>query len=125
MGRGVIQDVSAKIVTTFSQNLEAMLSGAPAQAAPAQPAPAGPLRHPPGPPRPERPPRARSRPLRSPRRRRRAQVPAPAEESALPVGRIVGSVVAERLRDPKASGVGGLAAARGCQAVPESVASGP
>src|SRR3954452_10728713 len=27
MGRGVIQDVSAKIVTTFSQNLEAMLSG--------------------------------------------------------------------------------------------------
>src|SRR3954468_12009996 len=27
MGRGVIQDVSAKIVTTFSQNLEAMLAG--------------------------------------------------------------------------------------------------
>jgi hypothetical protein len=27
MGRGVIQDVSAKIVSTFSQNLEAMLAG--------------------------------------------------------------------------------------------------
>src|SRR5215210_379115 len=39
MGRGVIQDVSAKIVTTFSQNLEAMLSG---RGTPAEvPAPAG------------------------------------------------------------------------------------
>src|SRR4051794_35333736 len=37
MGRGVIQDVSAKIVTTFSQNLEAMLSG---RGAAAEPAPA-------------------------------------------------------------------------------------
>jgi uncharacterized protein len=50
MGRGVIQDVSAKIVSTFSQNLEAMLGGdgAAAQepaaatqpAAPASPEPA-------------------------------------------------------------------------------------
>src|ERR687886_1024942 len=38
MGRGVIQDVSAKIVSTFAQNLEAMLAGrgaaAPEAAAP-------------------------------------------------------------------------------------------
>ena len=32
MGRGVIQDVSAKIVSTFAENLEKMLSGAPAPA---------------------------------------------------------------------------------------------
>src|SRR4051794_41487467 len=36
MGRGVIQDVSAKIVSTFAQNLETMLSGG---AAPAEPEP--------------------------------------------------------------------------------------
>src|SRR3954454_6509053 len=35
MGRGVIQDVSAKIVNTFSDNLEAMLSGRGAAAEPA------------------------------------------------------------------------------------------
>src|SRR4051812_457606 len=33
MGRGVIQDVSAKLVSTFSQNLETMLSGGGAAAA--------------------------------------------------------------------------------------------
>src|SRR3954449_12190181 len=32
MGRGVIQDVSAKIVSTFAQNLETMLAGGPAPA---------------------------------------------------------------------------------------------
>src|ERR1700742_3849765 len=37
MGRGVIQDVSAKIVTTFAQNLESMLSGTAAEAAAAAP----------------------------------------------------------------------------------------
>src|SRR3954471_15073800 len=41
MGRGVIQDVSGKIVSTFADNLETMLAGgpAPAEAAPAAPAP--------------------------------------------------------------------------------------
>src|SRR5919108_307043 len=41
MGRGVIQDVSAKIVSTFAQNLETMLSGGPPaeKAAPAAPVP--------------------------------------------------------------------------------------
>jgi carbon monoxide dehydrogenase subunit G len=135
MGRGVIQDVSAKIVSTFAQNLEAMLSrpaeAAPAAAGAAQPAaepepqatgpeaaptpqatgaeagggpeaaaattaaeqaePAAPKAPPPPPaPPPPRP------------------VPAPAEESALPVGQIVGSVLLGRLRDPKV--LGGLAA---------------
>src|SRR4051812_531651 len=37
MGRGVIQDVSAKIVTTFSQNLEAMLAGGGGAAEPSEP----------------------------------------------------------------------------------------
>jgi hypothetical protein len=35
MGRGVIQDVSAKIVTTFSENLERMLGGGEPEAEPA------------------------------------------------------------------------------------------
>src|ERR671932_179113 len=41
MGRGVIQDVSAKIVSTFSQNLEAMLAGGGAAAPEAAAAPGG------------------------------------------------------------------------------------
>jgi hypothetical protein len=137
MGRGVIQDVSAKLVSTFAQNLETMLGGdgaaaepatAPAAApaataaepqatgpeAPAAPAPAAvtgveagggpeaavptaPL--PPGtagaptPPPPPRPPSA------------------PAEESSLPIGQIVGSVLLGRLKDPKVLGAIGASAA--------------
>jgi uncharacterized protein len=130
MGRGVIQDVSAKIVTTFSENLEQMLGGGPeaepvaeAQAiapeappaeavaadAPATGAEAGggpeaaaaTAPPPPGtvgaptPPAPPPPPR-----------------PQPAEESALPVGQIVGSVLVERLKDPKVLGaIGAFAVA--------------
>jgi carbon monoxide dehydrogenase subunit G len=123
MGRGVIQDVSAKIVSTFSQNLETMLSGrgaesaaAPAQpaaapaatsatgaaAAPAAPAPETPV----GDGAPAGAPAASTQP---PAAATTPPPPAPAEESALPVGQIVGSVLAERLRDPKV--LGGLAAA--------------
>jgi carbon monoxide dehydrogenase subunit G len=129
MGRGVIQDVSAKIVTTFSQNLEQMLGGgapaaepapepqatgpeappaeAAAAAAPATGAEAGggpeaaaaTAPPPPGtvgaptPPPPPAPPR-----------------PQPAEESALPVGQIVGSVLVARLKDPKVLGAIGASA---------------
>jgi uncharacterized protein len=141
MGRGVIQDVSAKIVSTFAQNLETMLSGgaaaepetvpvtepAPepqatgAEAPPAPPAPPEPAvttgaeagggpeaaaataPPPPGtvgapaPPPPPAPPRP--------------QPPsAPAEESALPVGQIVGSVLVSRLKDPKVLGAIGASA---------------
>src|SRR4051794_8906032 len=39
MGRGVIQDVSAKLVSTFAQNLETMLSGGGAAAAKPEPEP--------------------------------------------------------------------------------------
>ena len=133
MGRGVIQDVSAKIVTTFSENLEQMLRGggpaaepapepqatgpeappaeaeAEAAAAPATGAEAGggpeaaaaTAPPPPGtaaaptPPPPSPPPR-----------------PQPAEESALPVGQIVGSVLVARLKDPKVLGaIGAFAVA--------------
>src|SRR3954468_22767820 len=132
MGRGVIQDVSAKIVSTFAQNLETMLSGggtaaaepATAAATPADPEPQGTgpeappapdaaaatgaeagggpeaaaatappppgtvgAPTPPTPPTPPPPPR-----------------PQPAEESALPVGQIVGSVLVSRLKDPKVLG---------------------
>src|SRR3954468_2873275 len=37
MGRGVIQDVSAKLVSTFAQNLEAMLAGGGGAAEPSEP----------------------------------------------------------------------------------------
>jgi carbon monoxide dehydrogenase subunit G len=148
MGRGVIQDVSAKIVSTFSQNLETMLSGggpaaeepvtavadtpasAPASAGASEPQATGPEAPPepvtaaatgaeagggpeaaaatappppgtvgaPTPPPPAAPPRP--------------QTPAaPAEESSLPVGQIVGSVLLERLKDPKVLGAIGASAA--------------
>lgn len=70
MGRGVIEDVSGRIVETFAQNLAAMLAPESARAATA------------------------SEPA----------APEPAEEAALPVGRIVGSVIATRLRDPRVAG---------------------
>src|SRR4051794_22656124 len=143
MGRGVIQDVSAKIVSTFAQNLETMLAGGPApaeaEAPAAEPQATGPEAPPapaaaattgaeaggraPGapaaPPPPPRAPRAPApRPPRPPRGAPRAPPPpppprppppppparAPAEESALPVGQIVGSVLVSRLKDPKVLG---------------------
>jgi uncharacterized protein len=122
MGRGVIQDVSAKIVDTFSENLAAMLSGRGAPAAAAAPAPSQAAPPPPGsaqtplpgsehspaqggatgdaegtPPPPGEPSAATPPPT-----------PAPAQESSLPVGKIVGSVVVERLKDPRV--IGGLIA---------------
>jgi carbon monoxide dehydrogenase subunit G len=128
MGRGVIQDVSAKIVSTFAQNLETMLSGgapaeeaAPApQAAPAEaPAAAEPAAA--GAPAaaspqatgaeagggPEAAPATAPPP---PPAAPRPQPPAaPAEESSLPVGQIVGSVLVGRLKDPKVlGGIAGL-----------------
>src|SRR4051812_9403415 len=133
MGRGVIQDVSAKIVSTFSQNLETMLSGgaaepaaAPAPQATGPEAPAAPdaaaatgaeagggpeaaaatASPPPGTaaaPAPPTPPPAAAPPRPQP-------ASAPAEESALPVGQIVGSVLAARLKDPKVLGAIGASA---------------
>lgn len=139
MGRGIIQDVSAKLVSTFARNLEAMLSGAEPEAAAAPAAAAAPVA-------------AQGTPAGTPAAAQAAGAaqqtggpiaasapstggpaaaasatasngqgqqaaagtpprPAPAApaESALPVGQIVGSVLAARLRDPKV--LGGLAAA--------------
>jgi len=150
MGRGVIQDVSAKLVSTFAQNLEQMLSGGagttadaappaagppvgdaaavapaasstpasdappvtaaapePAPAAPATGAEAGggpesaPATAPP-------PPAAAATPPPPPPPR---PAPAPAEDAALPVGSIIGSVLLSRLKDPKVLGGIGAAAA--------------
>src|SRR5215218_1207239 len=134
MGRGVIQDVSAKIVSTFSDNLEAMLSGrgaaagdaavagtgapaaagagpgaaaatgsAPAAGADETATPVGDGAAAGAPPASTEPPA----PASTPPTPARGAVQ-PAEESALPIGQIVGSVLAERLRDPKV--LGGLAA---------------
>jgi carbon monoxide dehydrogenase subunit G len=120
MGRGVIQDVSAKIVSTFSDNLEAMLSGRPAAAPAAAPVAAATGAEAGGGPEVVTPVgdgAAVGAPAASTQPPSPANTPptaatgaaAPAEESALPVGQIVGSVLAERLRDPKV--LGGLAAA--------------
>jgi carbon monoxide dehydrogenase subunit G len=135
MGRGVIQDVSAKIITTFSQNLEAMLSGRGAQPAAATAgagagtatsagaegsagapteaaagAPQAPTETPVGDGAAAGAPAASTQPpAAEPTPPTPAQVPAQQDsEAALPVGQIVGSVVAERLRDPKV--LGGLVA---------------
>jgi uncharacterized protein len=74
MGRGVIEDVSGRIVERFAQNLAAMLAPESARAA-AAPESAAP----------------------------EPAAPEP-EEAALPVGPIVGSVIATRLRDPRVAG---------------------
>jgi carbon monoxide dehydrogenase subunit G len=141
MGRGVIQDVSAKIVTTFSQNLEAMLAGG---GAAAEPAPAATTAAPASEPEPqasgpEAPPASDAAPAAvtgaeagggpeaaaatappppgtvgaptPPPPPRPAAPPAPVEESSLPVGQIVGSVLLGRLKDPKVLGAIGASAA--------------
>jgi carbon monoxide dehydrogenase subunit G len=107
MGRGVIQDVSARIVDTFSANLAEMLGSgqaAEAAAAPSAPSPAAEAdgtgdgetqaaatatatAEAPPRPAPAPPPAAASPPSQ--------------EGEALPIGSIVGSVAAQRLRDPK------------------------
>ena len=104
MGRGVIADVSARLVQTFAGNLAEMLEGGTADASSngvrrREPEPA-PRRVPP---RPRRPPTRRRLRRRRPARRPRAEPRTPApEEAGLPVGELVASVVAGRLSDPKA-----------------------
>jgi carbon monoxide dehydrogenase subunit G len=80
MGRGVIGDVSAKMISTFADNLAAMLSGARV----GEPVAAGVSGNggSAAPPAPEPPPAA--------------------EEESLPLGDIAGAVVAGRLQDPRA-----------------------
>jgi carbon monoxide dehydrogenase subunit G len=101
MGRGVINDVSARILDTFAANLATMLAGEEAPAPAAEPAPAGAAEVPP--------PSATGVPGAEPAA---AAPPPPArdEEAGLPIVRIVGSVVVGRLRDPRvAAAVAGSA----------------
>jgi uncharacterized protein len=122
MGRGIIQDVSARIIDTFSDNLQKMLSGepapaeAPAAAASGAPAagaaePVAPVEGPPAagaaaagqPGAAAPPPTAEAPPSQAP--------PAGEDEAALPVLDIVGPVIAKRLRDPKVlAGIGAVLA---------------
>src|SRR4051812_28245289 len=136
MGRGVIQDVSAKLVSTFAQNLETMLAGGGAAAEPApaaaaaaaEPVAAAPepqATGPEAPPAPDAaaatgaeagggpeaaaatappPPGTLGAPTPPPPPPRPPAPLAPAEESSLPIGQIVGSVLLARLKDPKVLG---------------------
>jgi uncharacterized protein len=126
MGRGVIQDVSAKIIDTFAANLAAMLgaggqpvaAGGPPPPSEAAPPPPGaaqtPLpgsEHSPAPGGASGAPAAPAQPATGAAAaapRPTPPAPAPATESSLPVGKIVGSVLAARLKDPRV--IGGLAA---------------
>jgi uncharacterized protein len=106
MGRGIIQDVSARIIDTFSENLQAMLSGDGAAAEPEAAAPAAAPADG-APPQPEAeaaatPPPASEAPPR--------EAPAAGDgDEAFPVLDIVGPVIARRLRDPRF--IAGLVAA--------------
>jgi uncharacterized protein len=82
MGQGVLQDVSGRLVQTFAQNLAAMLEGA---EAPAPEAPAAPPEETTG--------TTRDAPPAAPPRE-------PAD--ALNLGSLGGTVIAERLRNPRA-----------------------
>jgi hypothetical protein len=115
MGRGVIQDVSGRIVDTFSANLAQMLSGPQAE----QPAAAAEAPEP----APAAEPASESQSNGAAQAEEQAATatataeapraqpspppgPAPGSdgaraEEALPIGSFVGSVAAQRLRDPK------------------------
>ena len=100
MGRGIIQDVSARIIDQFSENLAAMLTG-PGEAAEAAPEPepaaaapssgnGAPSAATSAPPRPE-----------SPKEAPKQQAPPKAAEAELSAASLAGAVVAGRLQDLK------------------------
>ena len=82
MGQGVIADVAGRLVETFAENLAAMLAPAPTPAPASDPQAGSPA-----------PPALASTPTPSP-------TPA-VPHSSLPVGRIVASVIAGRLANPR------------------------
>ena len=108
MGRGVIADVSARLVQTFAGNLAEMLEGGgTAEASPngvaaavPEPAMAGAAASASAPAATADPATA-APPASGPTPRAEPRTPAP-EEDGLPVGELVASVVAGRLSDPKA-----------------------
>jgi carbon monoxide dehydrogenase subunit G len=75
MGQGVIKDVAATLTDTFAHNLAALVEGAGQPTLEAEAVPP------------------------------RAEQPPPAEEPALPAGKIAASVIAGRLRDPRVQAV--------------------
>ncbi|ADB51451.1 SRPBCC family protein [Conexibacter woesei] len=79
MGRGVVTDVSARLVETFAGNLAAMLEGAAAAEEPAA---------------------AVTEPGGAARRAERAAGAEPAVEESLPIGKLAAGAIAARLRDP-------------------------
>jgi uncharacterized protein len=101
MGRGIIEDVSARIIDTFSDNLEAMLAGGGEAAAAAEgPAEAAAAEGAAGEPEPATtaapgPPPAAEAPPRP------APAAAPAEDEGFPLIGVVGPVIGKRLRDPR------------------------
>lgn len=106
MGGGVIQDVSARIVDTFAQNLAAMLAGGKSAAVETPAAPAGGESATSAPaPSADEPPEAgdegEPKPSAGPTQPTPPRgAPAPDQEASLPVL----SIVAGRLRDPRAMG---------------------
>jgi len=112
MGRGVIADVSARLVQTFAGNLAAMLEGGKADAssngvaaAVPEPALAGTTASASAPaatadPATAAPPAAGPTPRAEPPRT------APTEDAGLPVGELIASVVAGRLADPRSLAAG-------------------
>ena len=83
MGRGMLQDVSGRLISTFAENLEKMLAGgeAPAAEEPAQQAPRDTAPPPPPPPRRDE------------------------EDDALDLGSVGGAMVADKLQDPRNLGL--------------------
>jgi carbon monoxide dehydrogenase subunit G len=82
MGQGVIKDVAATLTDTFARNLAAMVRAGGPSAGEPEPAPSA-STPPPTPPRPAEPP----------------------ADAALPASRIIASVIAGRVRDPRTVGV--------------------
>jgi carbon monoxide dehydrogenase subunit G len=100
MGQGVMKDVSGRLISTFADNLAAMLSGEqqPAAADATTTAAAEPVAP------------AASEPAAAPAAGSTAQAsPPPEEADALDLGSLGGAMVADRMRDPKA--LGGVLAA--------------
>jgi carbon monoxide dehydrogenase subunit G len=92
MGRGVVQDVAGRLIDTFAKNLAQSLTGPP----PAAPEPEPEAEKAPPPPPPEA-----GAPPPPPKPAAPPPPPPPEREEVLDVGDLAGSMVADRLRDPR------------------------
>jgi hypothetical protein len=96
MGRGVLQDVSGRLVQTFAPNLASMLEGA---QAPAREVPARPTAQ-----APSHPGVAQEAPELTPASSAQGPRAEPERAEALDLAALGGAMAAERLRDPRALG---------------------